>query len=275
MSEQLDANQDQVITPSLTSTPVEPIIDDPIADPSPAPVENEAIPAQDSNSGAQKRINQLTAKRYEETRRADAADGRVAELERQLEQSKSQAPANIQPSPEAPQLPSDVYDQEAMTKYHTDMLAHGARVAEKAAIETFEGQQRKVEQGQQKERAQQTLSTYASNAVRDGVDMDKLRAAEGFLNSSGITDSLADYIMSDNNGGKIAEYLGDNPAEAIELFALDPISAGIKIANEIKPRALSTTPRVSNAPPPIENIVGGGVPDKDDFARQYPGTTFN
>jgi len=276
---ELDAKQEEVIAPSLTSTAVEPIIDDSEADPSPAIAEasNETTASEDNHeektTGVQKRINELTAKRYEETRRADVAAGRVAELERQLHE-QAQAPAQSQPDATAPTLPENVYDAEAMAAYHQDMVAYSSQVAQKAAVDTFEGQQREVLQKQQQEQAQQALSSYATNAVRDGVDMDKLRAAETIINSAGISDSLASYIMSDQNGGKIVEYLGDNPSEAYELFALDPVSAGIKIANEIKPRALSTTPKVSNAPAPIDNIVGGGVSDKDDFSRLYPETTF-
>ena len=85
---------------------------------------------------------------------------------------------------------------------------------------------------------------------------------------------LGRHIMSDPNGGKIVEYLHDNPAEMHDILSLDPMSASIKIANVIKAKALSTTPKVSNAPEPLPNISGGGTLEKDDFERKFPGTEF-
>ena len=58
------------------------------------------------------------------------------------------------------------------------------------------------------------------------------------------------------------------------MLSMDPISAGNMVLTEIKPLALSTTPKVSNAPEPIPDIRGGGATDKDDFERSNPGTTF-
>lgn len=266
--EQLDAISEEVITPSLTPAK-EPVITE-----DNEPEEAESSPASEDNhdkkqAGVQKRINELTAKRYEEQRRADALEAKIAEMEQAQAQPVQQAP-----SVQAPVMPEDVYDNEAMAKYHQDMLAYSSNVATQAAQQTFEQQQKAVVQQQQQATAQQTVSTYANNAARDGVDMDKMRAAEQMLNTAGISDNLGNFIMNDPNGGKIVEYLGDNPAEAYELLSLDPVTAGIKIANEIKPRALSTTPKVSNAPEPTPTIQGGGMVEKDDFSRQFPDTKF-
>ena len=78
---------------------------------------------------------------------------------------------------------------------------------------------------------------------------------------------LLERIVSDVNGAKVAEFLVDNPAEMHEILALDPVSAGIKIANEIKPRALSKTPKVSGAPEPIADVKGGGTESQIAAAR--------
>ncbi|MEH6397368.1 hypothetical protein [Pseudoalteromonas sp.] len=95
------------------------------------------------------------------------------------------------------------------------------------------------------------------------------------LVDSGLKPELGQYLLTDPNGAKIAEYLHDNPAEMHEIIGMSPMNAAVKIANEIKAKALSTTPRVSNAPDPIEAINGGGYVEKDDFSRKFPGTTFN
>lgn len=219
------------------------------------------------SNGVQERINQLTAKRYESERRADELQAKLDAIEA----SKSKPIADI---PDAPAYPDDAYDDEKMRKYHSDMIAYNQKMAlaaSKAALQEY--QQSTANEGKRSAQ-QQVVSSYAENAVKDGVDMDKLRLAESALNQAGISDALGSYIMKDKNGGKIAEYLYDNPSVMHEIISLDPVSAGIKIASEIKARALSTTPRVSGAPEPTPEIKGGGVAEKDDFGRRYPGTTF-
>ena len=219
------------------------------------------------SNGVQERINQLTAKRYEEQRRAD-------ELQAKLDAIEASKSKPIADAPEVPAYPDDLYDDEKMRKYHADMIAYNQKMALAASKATLLEYQQSAANAGKKTAQQEVVSSYAANAVKDGVDMDKLRLAESALNSAGISDALGSYIMRDKNGGKIAEYLYDNPSVMHEIISLDPVSAGIKIASEIKARALSTTPRVSGAPEPTPEIKGGGMAEKDDFSRRYPGTTF-
>ena len=228
--------------------------------------EQEEKPEQKTD-GVHKRINELTAKRYEQQRRAEAAESELSELRK----------AQAQPATEvaqAPQLPEDVYDSEAMAEYHNSMVAHQTTVAQGAVQQALQDTRTQDLQSQQTAAMQQVVSTYTNNAINDGVDMDKLRAAEQVLNQEGIDPGLGQFIMNDPHGGKIAEYLHDNPAVRLDLLDLDPISAGYKIMNEVEALALSTTPKVSNAPDPIPEIRGGGALDKDDFDRNNPGTEF-
>ena len=234
------------------------------ADPSSDTGENQ----EQKTNGAEKRINTLTAKRYEAERRADAAEAKLQALE-------AEKPKVIADEPEAPNYPANAYDEDAMKQYHTDMLSYSQKMATAASEATFQKHQQSTANNAKQTAQQQVVSDYAKNAVADGVDMDKLRVAEAALNQAGVSDALGSYIMKDRNGGKIAEYLHDNPAVMHEVLALDPVLAGIKIATEIKAKALSTTPRVSGAPDPLPEVSGGGVVEKDDFSRQYPGTTFN
>ncbi len=217
--------------------------------------------------GVQKRINELTAKRYEAERRAEASEKKLQELE-------AAKPAPVVDTTDAPALPDDLYDDEAMRKYHTDTAAHSRKVAEAAGKSAYEHQQAAATKTAQESKQQQAVSSYVSNAQRDGVDLDVLKAAEQALTNAGIDPSLGQHIIDDPNGGKIVEYLYNNPAEMHELLSLSPMNASIKIANTIKAKALSTTPKVSNAPAELPNISGGGTLEKDDFERRFPGTEF-
>ena len=249
--------------------PIESVSDQPLtmddAEPESSP-EQAAEPEQKTDA-IQKRMNELTAKRYQEQRRADEAERRLAEYT--AAQSVPKAKVD-----QPPVLPDDMYDSEAVAKYQQDMTAYQVIVAQESAQRVFENNQRASQEAQRAAEMQQVVSTYASNAVRDGVDIDKLRAAEQVLTQEGINPILGQFLVNDSNGGKIVEYLHDNPSVRYELLSLDPINAGNRILTEIKALALSKTPKVSNAPDPIPSIKGGGALDKDDFDRKNPGTTF-
>lgn len=262
MNENLDeALEVEVETPQLD-------VESPETKPESSP-EQAAKPEEKNTDAFQERINKVTAQKYEQQRRADTAEAKSRELEAQLAK-----PAVVDSSIEAPKLPDDTYDQEAMAKYQTDMASYSQQLATVAGKNAFEQQQNEVRAAQQKADTQQVVSTYVQNAVRDGVDMDKLGVAEQTLIQAGIDPALGEHLARDVNGGKIIEYLHDNPAALHEIVSLDPIRAGMKIEQEIKSLALATTPKVSNAPAPTPEITGGGALDKDDFERTNPGTTF-
>ena len=130
---------------------------------------------EEKTSGVQKRINDLTARRY-------AAERENEQLKQKLAKAETQKPVIQQEVLNAPSLPEDTYDQEAMQKYHKDMVAYSTQVAQQAARQTFEESQKSVQQSAQQKQAQDMLSSYAQNAIKDGVDMDDyLRGYEDAL----------------------------------------------------------------------------------------------
>jgi hypothetical protein len=165
-----------------------------------------------------------------------------------------------------------MYDDEAMRKYHADTQTYSVEVAKQAAQSQFESQQNASKEQAQQAKQAEAINQYTTNALKDGVDLDKLRVAEQTLNNAGISPDLGAHIMSDPNGAKIATYLADNPAEMYEVMNMSPIQAGTHIATQVKPKVLSQTPKVSNAPDPIPDVgAGGGVVEKDSFDATYPG----
>jgi len=267
MNEQLDASVDtseDVVLPGqlAQSEPVETTSDS-------SPDSGETH--EQKHDGVQARFNKITAEKYQAQREKD-------DLQRQLDEVQAKL-STAQPdpqvvTPDSPKLPNDIFDEEAMRKYYADSAVYNQNVATNAAKSTYESQQKSAAEQADKAKQAEFVGTYANNAVRDGVDIDKLRVAEQAINQAGINPQLAEYIMKDANGGKIVETLYDNPALMHELLAMDPISAGMKIATDIKPMALSKTPKVSSAPTPPTEIKGGGVHEQDEFERKYPGAQF-
>ena len=259
-------NEGMTIPEVISDQPITEEVNQPeiIAESSPASEENH----EQKTNGVQGRINDLTAKRYKEERRANEAEQELATLKAQY---ATQTPASQSAQDNAPVLPEDIYDEEAMRKYHIDSQAYNTATAQNAAKNQFEAQQQQSSQQAINAQHQANIDTYAANATRDGVNFDKLALAEQALKQNGLSDQLGQFLLNDPNGAKLVEYLNDNPAEMHEVLKLDPVSAGIRIANEIKPKALSQTPRVSGAPDPIPNVNGGGYVKVDDFNKQFPG----
>ena len=219
---------------------------------------------EEKSNGVQQRINSLTAEKYQAKREAE-------ELKKQLAEAQQKAEAPQPVSVEAPKLPDDPYDDQAMRQYHASMVEYSSKVAQEQARAVYESQQRESEQQKQQQKQQQQLQAYAQNAQRDGVDLQKLQAAEQVLANNGISAELGGFLLEDPNGAKVALHIADNPALMHELLSMSPMQAAVKIANEVKPQALSTTPTLTQAPQPIEEVRGGGVETKDEFDRVYAG----
>jgi hypothetical protein len=225
------------------------------------------------SNGFQDRINKVTADKYAEQRRANELQKQLDELKAN-QNSASAAQAIVESELKAPDMPEDIFDEEAMRKYHAETSDYNRKVASSEAKAALESQQQNQLKKQQEQQQQEVINTYASNALRDGVDIEKLQVAENTVMNAGISGELANYLLSEPNGGKIVEFLHDNPETLHDLAKMDPISAGIKIQNEIKPVVTSSTSNVSNAPAPHAEIRGGGVHEQDDFEKNYPGVEF-
>jgi len=216
------------------------------------------------SNGFQKRINDITAKRYQAERERDELQKRIAEFETQ---------SQVKPVTKlvAPSLPDDMYDRDEMKQYHDDMVKFNQESAQEAASSHYDNSQAKQRDNDSKVAQKKVIGTYVENAMRDGVDIDKLKVSGDALIQAGVSPALESFILNDVNGARITEYLADNPAEMHEILRMDPVSAGIRIANEIKPKILSSTPKVSNAPQPIPTVKGGGYVEQTDFDKTYKG----
>ena len=227
----------------------------------------------EKSNSFQDRINKVTVDKYAEQRRAN-------ELQNELEKLKANqnsaeiAQSSVDIELKSPEMPEDIFDEEAMRKYHAETSEYNRKVASSEAKAALEYQQQNQLKKQQEQKQQEVINTYASNALRDGVDIEKLKVAEKTVMDSGISGELANYLLSEPNGGKIVAFLHDNPETLHDIARMDPISAGIKIQSEIKPVVTSSTSNLSSAPAPHTEVRGGGVHEQDEFEKNYPGVEF-
>lgn len=218
----------------------------------------DAAPVADAKAktprGVQKRLDELTAQRAAAEQRAVEADKRAAEaieLANRLSREKSEKEAAIaaaEPRPTRDKFDDpDKYDAALIdwsarqTARSTEAQIEKRRAEERQADELRQQKQdqstRQKEWGQKREKALQEMPDYAEVAERSDLV---------------ITTSMAEVILADDHGPKIAYHLGKNPEEASRIASLSPHQQAYEIG---KIAALVSRPvraEVSKAPPPIK-----------------------
>jgi hypothetical protein len=217
------------------------------------------------SDNAQKRINEITAEKY-------ALKKEIEELKKAKEQPATE---NRSTTVDAPQLPDDVYDEDAMRKYHQDMLAYSAKQAQLAAQSTYKEQQTQAEQLAAQAKHSEVIQSYAKQGLKDGLTIDQMQINEQVLNGAGISNEIGNYLMQDSNGAKVANYLANNPDDLQKVVSMNPMQAAVFIANEVKLKALGPS-NVSNAPEPMQTQTRGlASVTQDEFDERCSGAQFD
>jgi hypothetical protein len=216
----------------------------------PAPVETSPDAGAETSpkDGVQKRIDELTRKKYD------------AEREAQYWRSIAQAPPAAPVAPEVPEEPvkepviEDYNSYEEFTKAQTTFAVDQAMKAARTA----------EEQAKQEAEKQQAVENYTAKVTQFAEKMpdfyEKVYAPEFGAN---VSQDMVDTIQRADNGPEIAYYLSNNIDQAARIARLDPRTIGLeigKISASLKPPA---TTKTTGAPPPVQPIVGGEAAKAD------------
>ena len=198
-------------------------------------------------SGAEKRIRELTWKRREAEReaeevrkRAEEAERRLAELERRPEPAKAD---------NGPPLESDYDDP---NQYRRDLEAwNDARWEARQRAE--QERQAKLTQEQQEQQRKQVLSEKLTRYATE---------TEGFaddVEAAGIQPSptLVDYLVDSEKAGEVLHYLAKNPEHAAKLEGLSPVASARELVRIEQTLEAASKPIASKAPEPISDIGDG------------------
>lgn len=205
----------------------------------------ESVPAQEEtpaeSDGVQKRINKITAEKYEEKRRAD-------ELEKRLKAIESQP---VQEAKE-PALEDFDYDD---AKYQAALVQHQVQKA-------LESQNKAEQERLAKERVNNMAQSF--NAKVAEFTEKTADYAEVVSNVPQLPDATLEAVMTLENGPQVAYYLGKHLDVADEIASSSPIQAAIRLG-EIRTLLSSSKPETkpSSAPDPVETITSGGGANKD------------
>lgn len=196
------------------------------------------------------RINELTREKHEARREAEEARAAKVRLEAELDMLRR---GTVQPSaPEAttaatpasfdPFDPASVaafVSQQADERSRAAIAAERARWEQEVRTKTF---QARVQEFQGK------IGETNEGALRLLHDT-----------SAPVTDDMAEFIMDSPDGVTVADYLGQNYAEAARIASLPPVQRGIELgrleARLRQPQPASPPPvKPSNAPAPPPTV---------------------
>ena len=187
--------------------------------------------------GFQKRINKVTADKWEEKLRAD-------NLQAELDSLKANKPVVTTSEPKLEDFDYDeAAHQTAVIDYKVDLKAQSL-------------------QSQQQEVAAQTATAERNRVFNERSDVFEA-TKEDFKTVLGnvptLQPTVLQYVMEDPKGPELAYYLGTHLDIADKIVQMNPIAAAVEIG-KISMRLTETKPiKTSSAPEPIEPITSGGV----------------
>lgn len=227
----------------------------------PAATSTTAEPAKDT--GVQKRINELTRARYEQQRRAEAAEARIAEYEKASKQTA--APTE---SEKRKTLADFNYDDVAYEDYLAERVTTRAeKAAETKAVKVVEEREQTKQRETTAAERKAKWTERAKEFSKDHPDFEERVYGEDVEFSDAVAEAIADSEV----GPQLAYHLAQNPEEARRISKLSAAAAGREIGKlEAKLSADSTkqvdppanenasaqtpAPRVTKAPAPPPKI---------------------
>lgn len=204
------------------------------------------------DAGFQKRINELTRAKYEQQRRADAAEARIAEYETKAKQT--QAPAE---SDKRKTLADFDYDD---VKYEDYLESRVTASAKKAVVEAVtereQTKQRETTTAQRRQKWQERSKEFS----KDHPDFEAVVFGAEYLFTS---DAVAELIADSEIGPQLAYHLAQNPDEERRISQLSAAAAGREIGKleaKLTPAAETKADPDASAQPPEKRVTKAPAP---------------
>jgi len=209
----------------------------------------------------QEKVNELIAAKV---RKQHEAERKAEKLERELQEVRAKLPQ--QTRPDIPPLPDPFILTESDYKAKIAEREQAIRTAASYDAEVAINERRVQEARQAAEVAKNEALTnevrsYSQRAVKLGITPEELQSAGGIVAQFGLggpDHPLTQVLLADEQGPLIVKYLSKNLVELEQIAAMSPIQAAIKIATEIKAKAVTLKTKVNPAPDPIASPRSSG-----------------
>lgn len=229
----------------------------------------EKDPAVVAQEKAQKAINKQHAKYREEERKRIAAESAKSDLESRLAELEAKDSTVV-----IPPMP-DAYDENftALMAERDAAIRREAEIdAQQSVSDANASAQRKAAEGSEKERVNGLLGSFDNRISALGLKPEEVGKAVAIVADYGISPEVGEFILGDEDGPLITQYLAANPLELDELRGMSAIQAALKINSDIRSSAAMLKPTASGAPDPAETLNGRGATEK--VHPLLKGTTF-
>jgi len=195
-------------------------------------------------------------------------------LRRRLEELEAKIPQQGRPVvPESPDpfALSDVEYRQKLVQRDQAIREAAAWEAQQQALQ-WQRQQAQFEQQQrQQERQQAEVMAYADRAKKLGVAAAELQEAGTLVAGYGIDPALVEMILADDHGPLLTKYLAKNQLELERLVQMPVTMAAVRLATDLKSKAVAMKPKVTKTPDPLNQPRNSGVSPKP---RGPSGATF-
>ena len=184
----------------------------------------------------------------------------TAALQRQLDAANAALPQ--QQRPVIPEMPTG-YEEDFPAK----MKARDKAIQDAAKFDAniVAGQEQESQHQQQLEQQHQQVSQnreakFNTTATTLGVSSEEVSAAfQTIYSYGGVGVELSEFVMEDEQGPVIVDYLSKHPEEVEKLQGLSPAIGAVHIHTVVKPAAIAGR-KVTTAPPPADGLGSGGAP---------------
>jgi hypothetical protein len=195
-------------------------------------------------------------------------------LRRRLEELEARIPQQGRPVvPESPDpfALSDVEYRQKLVQRDQAIREAAAWEAQQQALQ-WQRQQAQLEQQQRQQERQQTeVMAYADRAKKLGVAAAELQEAGTLVAGYGIDPALVEMILADDHGPLLTKYLAKNQLELERLVQMPITMAAVRLATDLKAKAVAMKPKVTKTPDPLNQPRNSGVSPKP---RGPSGATF-
>lgn len=212
-----------------------------------APVENAQEPESTEaekppEDGFQKRINKVTADKYAEIKRAEAANKRADDLQARLDTIEAN-----KPTLEKPTLEQHDYDEDA---FNSANVNYQVQEQVKVHLESQKAQQQQANQQAEAQRVTDSFNDQISALGKDDF-ASKVSAIPV------LPEGVAAAMMQEPNGAELAYHLSNHLDIADNLANMSPANALMELGRISAKMSTKPTIKQSAAPDPIEPVSAG------------------
>jgi hypothetical protein len=187
------------------------------------------------------RVDEITRKRYEAERKAQALEKEIAQYRKPPEPPKEVPVPYADPITEPEVFARQQQDRDKYIREHTKFEADAEARSQQ-------------EQAKEQVRVGSLIDKYNKNMETLGVNPKSVKAASAVLVEAGIGKELTEFLLEDDEGPALVAYLGSNLDDAEAVIGMTPTKAALYIERNIRSK-LKSKP-VSKAPAPPLKVNG-------------------